>query len=139
MIDKIFVYFGRPQIHLNRSGIIMVHIPKQHMGSLEIFLVAAKEGSSQFKIYKKYELDEVLYISKSKEDNELKALFQKIQRLFVDTCQIHIRQADSRAKFRRKVKSWMRKLESHSVGYPNKEKEKIHRPYIKKSFHAIMT
>lgn len=116
MIDKSFLYFGRPQTHQPRLGIILVHIPKAHMQGLENFLVAINERSSFFKIYKKYELGENFYFVNSSNGPCLEILFKKLQQFIVEAFQIHISQAESRAKFRRKVKSWVRKMESIESG-----------------------
>lgn len=112
MIDKSFVYFGHPQLYLRKTGTIMIHIAKEQMGNLENFLVAEKESSPFFKIYKKYELGETLYLATSANDRALRALLQKFHNFIDDRTNIHLSLAESRAKFRRKVKSWMKKLDS---------------------------
>lgn len=124
-MNKSFVYYGKPQLHLNRPGVLLVHVPKEHMKRVETYLVDIRNEMDHFKVYKKYELGEILFFVKTLNGQRLQALFESLQQFLVETCNILLSQAESRAKFRRKVKSWIKKLESME----QEEKEKITSPF----------
>ena len=109
--DKCYLFCRYPGSHNGTSGLLMVYLMSDYISYLESLMIDIQSRVEHLHFFKKLESNVTVYYADTSNLSSLETAAITIANFVRNQLGIHVSKTESRAKFRRKVKVWLKRLD----------------------------